>query len=136
MDSGLEKHRMALTPLCHVVTPVGMMGYGFDERLTAVALSRLVPTGVPTAIILDSGSTDSGPLKLATGSMTCPRLEYFKDLTKLLQLVHDFHVPLIFSSAGGDGADDHVIALRQIIEEITDQPENRQVPRNCVVALR
>ncbi|RKL21727.1 hypothetical protein BFJ68_g2039 [Fusarium oxysporum] len=60
-------------PICQIITPVGMLGYGFDEALTHYELSRLVPTGIPTAIILDSGSTDSGPQKLALGSMSCPR---------------------------------------------------------------
>ncbi|KAK8086814.1 hypothetical protein PG994_001788 [Apiospora phragmitis] len=90
-------------PVCHVVTPVGMLGYGFDEKLTETALESLVSTGTPTAIILDSGSTDSGPEKLALGVTTCPRSSYYRDLSKLLKLVYAFHVPLIFSSAGETG---------------------------------
>ncbi|KAK8039028.1 hypothetical protein PG993_007439 [Apiospora rasikravindrae] len=111
-------------PVCHVVTPVGMMGYGFDEKLTETALESLVATGTPTAIILDSGSTDSGPEKLALGVTTCPRSSYYRDLSKLLKLVYAFHVPLIFSSAGGDGSDDHVREISQIIEEIVLEKGN------------
>ncbi|KAK6221103.1 hypothetical protein LQW54_001676 [Pestalotiopsis sp. IQ-011] len=111
-------------PICHIVTPVGMLGYGFNEQQTATALSRLVPTGTPTAIILDSGSTDSGPEKLALGNMTCPRAAYTRDLTRLIRLVISFRVPLIFSSAGGDGSDAHVEEIEDIIQEIMGDDEN------------
>ncbi|KAJ3526914.1 hypothetical protein NM208_g10960 [Fusarium decemcellulare] len=107
-----------LQPICHIIAPVGMLGYGFDESLAHYELAQLVATGVPTAIILDSGSTDSGPQKLALGSMSCPRSAYAKDLTKLLRLVHTFRVPLIFGSAGGDGTDEHVKEIGEVIEEI------------------
>ncbi|KAL0253466.1 hypothetical protein SLS55_010445 [Diplodia seriata] len=45
-------------------------------------------------------------------------------LTKLLELVDTFHVPLIFSSAGGDGTDDHVRELLHIIEDIAAREQN------------
>ena len=101
-----------------------MMGYGFDENLTETALESFVSTGTPTALILDSGSTDSGPEKLALGITTCPRSSYYRDLSKLLKLVYAFHVPLIFSSAGGDGSDDHVKEISQVIEEIVSEKGN------------
>ncbi|KAH7324205.1 hypothetical protein B0I35DRAFT_449254 [Stachybotrys elegans] len=111
--------------ICHIVSPVGNLGYGFDEALTEYHLARLVASGVPTAIILDSGSTDSGPSKLALGSMTCPRYAYYNDLSKLLKLVHTFRVPLIFSSAGGDGSDEHVRLMEQIVDEIAAEEQNK-----------
>ncbi|KAK8006592.1 hypothetical protein PG991_012889 [Apiospora marii] len=92
------------TPVCHVVTPVGMMGYGFDEQLTEAVLESLVSTSTPTALILDSGSTDSGPEKLALGITTCPRSSYYRDL--------------------GDGSDTHVKEISQIIEEIAADKGN------------
>ncbi|GJC87191.1 hypothetical protein ColLi_10029 [Colletotrichum liriopes] len=100
------------------------MGYGFDENLVALELAQLAPSNIPTAIILDAGSTDSGPEKLALGTMTCPRSSYVKDLTKLLRLVHNFQVPLIFGSAGGDGADEHVRLMEDIIKEISAEETN------------
>ncbi|GJD03441.1 caib baif family enzyme [Colletotrichum higginsianum] len=111
--------------ICHIVTPVGCMGYGFDENIVARELALLAPSRTPTAIILDAGSTDSGPEKLALGTMTCPRSAYVKDLTKLLRLVHVFQVPLIFSSAGGDGADEHVRLMEEIIQEISAEETNQ-----------
>ncbi|KAI1873706.1 uncharacterized protein JN550_002975 [Neoarthrinium moseri] len=121
-SSLIQKHDMSNT-LCHVVTPIGMLGYGFDERQITPVLSRLVHTGTPTAIILDSGSTDSGPEKLALGIMTCPRSSYLRDLVKLMKLVTTFRVPLIFSSAGGDGSDAHVQEMLDIIGEIAAKDE-------------
>ncbi|KAL8393801.1 hypothetical protein RB595_003522 [Gaeumannomyces hyphopodioides] len=111
-------------PLCHIHTPVGMMGYGFDEDLTRRELARLVSTGVPTALILDSGSTDSGPQKLALGSMTSPRAAYVQELSRLLRLCHEFRVPLLFASAGGDGSDEHVREMGEIIKEICSEVGN------------
>ncbi|RSL65584.1 hypothetical protein CEP53_003630 [Fusarium sp. AF-6] len=116
---------MASRPICQIIAPVGMLGYGFDEELTRYELAHMVPNGVPTAIILDSGSTDSGPQKLALGSMSCPRSAYAKDLSKLLRLVHTFRVPLIFGSAGGDGTDEHVKEIGEIIEEIAAEEGNK-----------
>jgi hypothetical protein len=105
-----------------------MLGYGVDEDLIAYELSKLVPSGVPTAIILDSGSTDSGPEKLALGVTTCPRASYLKDMSALLRLVHKFRVPLIISSAGGDGTNQHVKLMEEIVQEIVDQEQNRLEP--------
>lgn len=122
--TGTATNSMTSKPICHIYTPVGCLGYGFEESLAHYELAQLVPTGVPTAIILDSGSTDSGPQKLAIGSMTCPRSSYVKDLTKLLRLVRTFRVPLIFSSAGGDGTDEHVKLIGDVIEEIAALDEN------------
>jgi hypothetical protein len=117
-SNGANRAGEILTPVCNIVTPVGMLGYGFNEEETVEQLEHFVRTGLPTAIILDAGSTDSGPSKLALGAMTAPRQSYVRDLTKLLKLVEQFKVPLIFSSAGGDGSDDHVKEMVKVIEEI------------------
>ncbi|KAI1641902.1 uncharacterized protein F4817DRAFT_354467 [Daldinia loculata] len=114
----------ASTPLCNIITPVGMLGYGLNEEENAVALRHLIATGIPTALILDSGSTDSGPDRLAQKIMGCPRTSYLRDLRKLLKLVHEFRVPLIFSSAGGDGIDEHVREIVKVIEEIAAEKGN------------
>lgn len=113
------------TPLCHIITPIGMLGYGFDEAITRDALRDLQSGAVPTALILDSGSTDSGPAKLALGTMTAPRSNYKRDLTKLMRLSDEFHTPILISSAGGDGTDGHVDAFLDIVKEICDEEANR-----------
>ena len=106
------------SPICTIVTPVGMPGYGFNFRQIDEELSHHRHDRGRTAIILDSGSTDAGPLKLATGSMTAPRSSYTRDLAKLLKLVIKYHVPLIVSSAGGDGSSAHVDELVKIVQEL------------------
>ena len=113
--------------LCNIITPVGMLSYGFEENVIREELQHLKTTNVPTALILDSGSTDSGPTKLALGTMTSPRSSYERDLRKLLSLTHDYHIPLIISSAGGDGQNDHVDEFLNIIQEICDEPGNGYV---------
>ncbi|TVY24646.1 hypothetical protein LHYA1_G006398 [Lachnellula hyalina] len=121
-QSSLRKPQ--LDPLCHILTPIGMLGYGFDEALTHQALQDLKNSNVPTALIIDSGSTDSGPAKLALGIMTSPRGSYERDFTKLLRLANTFHVPLLISSAGGDGSDAHVDEFLDIVREICEKGNN------------
>lgn len=113
-------------PLCHIITPVGMLGYSFDTSLTYQALIHHTAKfpKTPIALILDSGSTDSGPAKLALGGMTCPRSAYEHDFRELLSLSHEFGAKILISSAGGDGTDAHVDEFLDIIQEIADEPGN------------
>ncbi|CZT13752.1 uncharacterized protein RAG0_17249 [Rhynchosporium agropyri] len=113
-------------PLCHIVTPIGMLGYGFDAQTIYQCLSELKTNfpDTPTALIVDSGSTDSGPSKLALGGMTCPRSAYERDIGQLMRLSHQFSVPILISSAGGDGTDAHVDEFLAIIQEHCDKIEN------------
>jgi len=101
-----------------------MVGYSFDPELTREALRSLADTPTPTALILDSGSTDSGPAKLALGGMTCPRSAYERDLRLLLDISHEFNVPVLISSAGGDGTNNHVDEFVKIMEEVSTKPSN------------
>jgi len=75
----------------------------------------------PHAITIDAGSTDSGPQKLGLGEMTCSREAYVKDIEVLLEGQHDAKVPLLISSAGGDGTNLHVDVFRDIIAEIAQR---------------
>ncbi|RAK95667.1 uncharacterized protein BO80DRAFT_459584 [Aspergillus ibericus CBS 121593] len=96
-----------------ILTPIGMLGYGFDEALFWSAVSDGVD-----AIICDSGSTDSGPARLALGTMSGSRDGYAAELEKFLLAAHHFHVPVLIGSAGGDGANAHVDVFVDIIHEI------------------
>ncbi|GAD96986.1 hypothetical protein NECHADRAFT_90636 [Paecilomyces variotii No. 5] len=122
-------------PLCQIVTPVGMLGYGFSDAHFEYGLELARKKDAPTAIILDSGSTDSGPSKLAFGSMTCPRASYVRDLRKLVRSVQDYRMPLLISSAGGDGSDSHVEELLDIIKEILDSPDTVRSTSLKVIAI-
>ena len=55
-----SKYEAAVEPqaICHIVTPVGMVGYGLEETDMCEALEKLEGDGIPTALICDSGSTD------------------------------------------------------------------------------
>lgn len=108
----------SLRRLCNIVTPIGMLGYGLDQDQLDDALSMCVPAGVPTAIILDSGSTDCGPTGLALGKMTTSRQNYKRDLGKILSAAHRYRVPVLISSAGGSGSDEQVEEMFKICEEI------------------
>ncbi|RYP68842.1 hypothetical protein DL771_006460 [Monosporascus sp. 5C6A] len=104
--------------LCHIVTPIGMLGYGVDVKQVDAALEKFTATGEPTALILDSGSTDSGPQKLALGGMTVPRGSYVRDLQKLVASARKFNVPLLLSSAGGSGTNYNTREIVKIIDEV------------------
>ncbi|ERS96726.1 hypothetical protein HMPREF1624_06935 [Sporothrix schenckii ATCC 58251] len=108
--------------LCQIVTPVGMFGYGFeiDEVYRGLEAARRDHPGVPTALIMDSGSTDSGPSKLALGLTTCPESSYRRDLLACLRIARQYGVPLLLSSAGGDGADAHVRLFGRLVAEAVD----------------
>ncbi|KAK4234663.1 hypothetical protein C8A03DRAFT_18477 [Achaetomium macrosporum] len=96
-----------------ILTPTGMLGYSFSEDLFWSA----VKDGVD-AIILDSGSTDSGPAKLALGQTTTSRQAYERDLRILVSACHHHRVPVLIGSAGGDGTNAHVALLLEIVAEI------------------
>ncbi|OJJ99570.1 hypothetical protein ASPACDRAFT_43190 [Aspergillus aculeatus ATCC 16872] len=96
-----------------ILTPVGMLGYGFSEPL----FWQAVDAGVD-AIVLDSGSTDGGPSRLALGSTTFPTERYARDLAILIAACHFNRVPVIISSAGGNGEDDAVDMFVDIINQI------------------
>jgi len=96
-----------------ILTPSGMLGYGFPVDHFKLGLAQK-----PHAITIDSGSTDSGPQKLGLGEMTCSREAYVKDIEVLLAAQHQHRIPLLISSAGGDGSNLHVEAFRGIIAEI------------------
>jgi hypothetical protein len=96
-----------------ILTPIGMVGYGFSKDLFWAAIEEGVD-----AVILDAGSTDSGPAKLALGNTTVTREGYERDLGLLVAACHSHRVPILIGSAGGDGADAHVDLFVEIIAEI------------------
>ncbi|CAK7207192.1 hypothetical protein SEUCBS139899_010000 [Sporothrix eucalyptigena] len=125
------------SPLCQIVTPVGMLGYGFneDEVYRGLELARQNHPGVPTALVMDSGSTDSGPSKLALGSMTCPETSYRRDLLVCLRAARRYGVPLLLSSAGGDGEDEHVRLFGKIVEDVAAELDKETPARLKVVSV-
>ncbi len=98
-----------------VLTPLGMLGYGFPIKWFKEGVKRK-----PDIITVDAGSTDSGPQKLGLGSMTCTRDAYYNDMSILLEACHESKIPLYISSAGGDGTNVHVDDFVNLIKEISN----------------
>lgn len=96
-----------------IVTPVGMLGYGFPLDHFWAAIDRGAD-----AIVIDSGSTDNGPQELALGLRTCSRSAYRRDLLPMLEAVATRRIPLLVGSAGGTGANAQVDYLMELVREI------------------
>lgn len=111
--------------LCHIVTPIGMLGYGVDTKQVDVALGRFTATGEPTALILDSGSTDSGPQNWHSGAMAVLRIAYVRDLPKPVASARKYRVPLLLSSACGSGTNYNTREIVKIIEELAHETPTR-----------
>lgn len=73
-----------------IFTPIGMLGYGFSEEIFWSTMAEGVD-----AVILDAGSTDSGPSKLALGKSTGTRQAYERDLGVLVAGCHVYRKPLL-----------------------------------------
>lgn len=99
-----------------VLVPNGMLGYGFPLEDFERGMQRK-----PHGIVVDAGSTDSGPQKLALGEMTCPESAYYKELSVLVPAAKQAGIPLIVSSAGGDGTNQHVDLFVEIVEQIAKE---------------
>ncbi|BAK93587.1 acyclic terpene utilization AtuA family protein [Tetragenococcus halophilus] len=94
----------------------GMLGYGFSLEDFERGMKRQ-----PHGIVVDAGSTDSGPQKLALGEMTCPESAYYKELSILVPAAKKAGIPLIVSSAGGDGSNQHVDLFAEMVEQIAKE---------------
>jgi len=99
-----------------IMVPNGMLGYGFPLEDFERGMQRQ-----PHGIVVDAGSTDSGPQKLALGEMTCPESAYYKELSILVPAAKKAGIPLIVSSAGGDGSNQHVDLFAEIVEQIAKE---------------
>ncbi|GKZ21906.1 hypothetical protein AbraIFM66951_007324 [Aspergillus brasiliensis] len=105
-----------------IFTPIGMLGYGFSEAIYWATMA----SGVD-AVIVDAGSTDSGPSKLALGKSTSTRQTYKRDLDLLVAGCLVYKKPLLIGSAGGDGSTRGVNLFIDIIKEILTEKGSRQM---------
>ncbi|KAK0614840.1 hypothetical protein B0T17DRAFT_497656 [Bombardia bombarda] len=126
-----------------ILTPIGMLGYSFKEDLFWEAIEEGVD-----AVILDSGSTDSGPSRLALGTPGVTREGYENDLRILVAACHHHNTPLLIGacpscmhslhitaikltaktgSAGGDGTNAHVDFIVDIIASIITSQSYRSM---------
>lgn len=96
-----------------VVSPTGILGYGFPESSWEAALARR-----PDVIGCDGGSTDQGPADLGRGAPHVSRDACLRDLELMLTGARKLGVPLLVGTAGGAGAEPHVNETREIVLEV------------------
>lgn len=99
-----------------IVSPSGMLGYGFPKESFENAFNKPVH-----GIVVDAGSTDAGPHKLGKGVSIVSKRAVKKDLEIMLSKGIPNNIPIIIGSAGGAGAKPHVedtlAILNQVIAE-------------------
>lgn len=105
-----------MTPLTKILTPTGMLGYGYPEQ----DFWDAVRAGVD-AIVVDSGSTDPGPYLLALGATLCTEQSYLRDLRPMLKAVHQYGIPLFIGSAGGAGTRAQVDQMVNLVDRIATE---------------
>ena len=109
-----------MSALATILTPTGMLGYGYPEADFWDCVQRGVD-----AIVVDSGSTDPGPYLLGLGELLVDESAYVRDLTPMLAAVARLKIPLIISSAGGAGTATQVDRIADIVAAIADRDGHR-----------
>lgn len=99
-----------------VLSPVGMLGYGFPGDSFQEGLKK-----EPNAIAVDAGSTDAGPHKLGAGVGIVSKEATKRDLTHMLTAGCEKKIPVLVGSAGGSGAETHVNWTLEIVREIAKE---------------
>ena len=99
-----------------VLSPVGMLGYGFPAESFQKGLEKK-----PHVIAADAGSTDAGPHKLGAGVGIVSKEATKKDLTLMLTAGCENKIPVIIGSAGGSGAEVHLNWTSEIVKEIAKE---------------
>jgi hypothetical protein len=95
-----------------IFTPIGQLGQGFSEEIFWDTLK----SGVD-AIIADGGSTDSGPGRLALGKPNVPYSRLQNDINLFVRAAHEYNVPTLIGSIGGDGENAHVDKCIEFVRE-------------------
>jgi len=99
-----------------VLSPVGMLGYGFPGESFQEGMKR-----EPHIIAVDAGSTDAGPHKLGAGVGIVSREATKRDLTFMLTAGREKKIPVLVGSAGGSGAEVHLNWTLKIVREIAKE---------------
>lgn len=99
-----------------IVSPCGMLGYGFPKESFDRAFNQEVH-----GIVVDAGSTDAGPHKLGAGVAIVSNRAVKKDLSIMLSKGIPNKIPIIIGSAGGAGARPHVESTLHILREIIEE---------------
>ena len=99
-----------------VLIPSGVLGLGFDRE----ALGRGIAAR-PDAIVIDGGSTDSGPFYLGSGVSKYSRASTRAEWRTLMEVRAEAGVPLVIGSSGTCGTDGMVDWMTAITEEVAEE---------------
>lgn len=99
-----------------ILTPTGMLGYGYSEPDFWACIDRGVD-----AIVVDSGSTDPGPYMLGLGKTIVSEESFARDLRPMLRASSERGIPVFIGSAGGAGTDAQVDAMVALIRRIATE---------------
>ncbi|MDQ2874893.1 MAG: DUF1446 domain-containing protein [Actinomycetota bacterium] len=105
-----------MKPATIILTPTGMLGYGYPERDFWDCLDRGVDL-----IAVDSGSTDPGSYMLGLSATLVTEESYARDLRPMLRAVHQRKIPLYIGSAGGAGTRAQVDQMVALIDRLATE---------------
>lgn len=105
-----------MTKQVNILSPCGMLGYGFPQESFERAFDFPID-----GIVVDAGSTDAGPHKLGANVSIVSRMALKKDLTNMIVKGLQNKIPIIIGSAGGAGAKSHVEHTLEVIREILSE---------------
>jgi hypothetical protein len=108
MNSALDQLR--------VLVPTGMLGSGFPPETITHGINQGAD-----AIVIDGGSTDSGPYYLGTGTAKTSEAAVRRDLHILLTSARAADIPLIVTSCGTSGTDSGVDWVADIVTSVVQQ---------------
>lgn len=108
-----------------ILVPSGMLGAGFPEA----TIDRGLALGADV-IVVDGGSTDSGPHYLGSGTAKTSEAAVARDLRLLLRAAASADIPLIVGSCGTSGTDSGVDWVAGIVARVmAEEGISRRVAR-------
>lgn len=109
-----------------ILSPCGILGYGFPDNSLERAVSQEID-----AIIVDAGSTDAGPHKLAQSVSIVSPVSLENDIRRIVKASRKLDIPLIIGSSGGSGTNKNVDDTYELIDKVL-KSENLDAKVNLI----